>query len=199
MAQEPQGAELESRQPPVDRVRPPPGPPAFHRPNRKVQDEDRCRRSTRPATPRHSSRRTARRGSFRAGRNRRTSLASVTRSSASDDLWRKTIRQWVNTSRADSKGFFSRLAPFAKAPILPNSRVKSETTRLVSLKSVTRSTSAAGFFGGHRHHGVGSTSRPLLAARQPPAHREERARIDCIRFACYCFMQGLYRQSTCSL
>jgi hypothetical protein len=35
-----------------------------------------------------------------------------------------------------------RLAPFAKAPILPNSRVKSVVITLVSLNSITRKTIA---------------------------------------------------------
>jgi hypothetical protein len=39
----------------------------------------------------------------------------------------------------------SRLAPFAKAPVLPNSRVKSVTTRLVSLNSTVRMTIAEAF------------------------------------------------------
>src|SRR5450759_3820095 len=80
-----------------------------------------------------------------AGRNRRRSFASVNKSRASDDLWRKTIRQRASRSRADSKGPLSRLAPFANAPILPNSRVNSVTTRLVSLNSTVRITMAVAF------------------------------------------------------
>ncbi len=55
------------------------------------------------------------------------------------------MRQQANRSRADSKGPLGRLAPLAKARILPNSRVNSVSTLLVSLNSTTRSTMAVAF------------------------------------------------------
>src|SRR5260370_40279112 len=55
------------------------------------------------------------------------------------------FRQRANRSRADSKGPFGRRAPFAKPCILPNSRVNSVTTLLVSLNSTTLRTRAVAF------------------------------------------------------
>ncbi len=49
-----------------------------------------------------------------AARNLRSNLASVNRSSASDDLRRNTNRDRQSRSSADSKGPLSRRAPFAK-------------------------------------------------------------------------------------
>src|SRR5688500_13846904 len=55
------------------------------------------------------------------------------------------MRQTDNRSRAASNELLGRLAPLAKALILPKSRVNNETTQLVSLKSITRKTNAVVF------------------------------------------------------
>ncbi len=110
--------------------------------SRKLRDEDRGRRSAVAAFPQRSSRRKLFPTMRSPPRNRRCSLASVSKSSVLEVLRRTTTRQTASRSSAPSKGPLGRRAPLAIADSRPKSRVSSVTIRLVSLNSIVRSTIA---------------------------------------------------------